>query len=73
MLRQIEQALALDEVESREFRESARLSQKTRVVPDSTSIAEYQLLDMIWQDFGSLTQDQIDGILLFLRVFVFGD
>lgn len=60
--------LDLDEMEARQFWESVRLSQRTRTVPENTSVEEYVLLDRFWQSLGTLSPEQIQGIELFLKV-----
>ena len=59
--------LDLNSDEESELRATIASSKKSRQIPANTSCQEYLLVDQLWRRLGSLTENQVQLILLALK------
>lgn len=68
VLQKLIETMDLTEDEARELETAAYQSRQRLTVPDHASIHEYRLLHKIWEKLGSLSENQVKGMELFLEM-----
>jgi transcriptional regulator with XRE-family HTH domain len=68
VLQKLIETMDLSEDEARELETAAYQSRQRLTVPDQASIHEYRLLHKIWEKLGSLSENQVKGMELFLEM-----